>query len=391
MTMSTPTQGWFDDPQDASSQRWWDGHAWTEHVRPKDSWEQPSHVQSTTGWSQTDSQHSQTPYVSHPPAQAYPPNWYQDPQDPSFQRWWDGDAWTEHVQPNPQASQPWTPASRQGPADSGNPRFARPVGSSPRQAASYPNSYHTNPQPIIGQYSSPTSSKGNKTLVVIAALAAGIVGLIVFVLIAAAVLSSPDSSADDGSTSSADADPTQVSQSSEKVEIGPEGMRFLVDKTVLDKISSECYTFNKALDESLAISDSIVSSPDSGSPSVVDYIRSLEQVFYAYADTLDAVGQLQGEDYYGASVVYTFSDRQPTLDRMRKYATDMGSAREALAPVSTTKQADLALSKLGYKNREGFLKYLDEARSDLVSSMESDSVGMGFAASVIDGCRPLYE
>lgn len=40
--------------------------------------------------------------VTPPPAQTYPPGWYQDPQNPALQRWWDGHQWTSHTHP-PQA------------------------------------------------------------------------------------------------------------------------------------------------------------------------------------------------------------------------------------------------------------------------------------------------
>lgn len=32
--MSTTPAGWYPDPHDGRSMRWWDGHAWTEHVQP---------------------------------------------------------------------------------------------------------------------------------------------------------------------------------------------------------------------------------------------------------------------------------------------------------------------------------------------------------------------
>lgn len=34
--MATPTAGWYHDPTDSASWRWWDGGTWTGHVRPKD-------------------------------------------------------------------------------------------------------------------------------------------------------------------------------------------------------------------------------------------------------------------------------------------------------------------------------------------------------------------
>ncbi|MFT4028834.1 MAG: DUF2510 domain-containing protein [Protaetiibacter sp.] len=31
---NAPAAGWFPDPEDASSERWWSGHGWTDHTRP---------------------------------------------------------------------------------------------------------------------------------------------------------------------------------------------------------------------------------------------------------------------------------------------------------------------------------------------------------------------
>lgn len=43
-----------------------------------------------------------------------PPQWFPDPQNPAQMRYWDGAAWTAHVQPNPQAVQqePFVPVSQ---------------------------------------------------------------------------------------------------------------------------------------------------------------------------------------------------------------------------------------------------------------------------------------
>ncbi len=41
MTTSMPP-GWYDDPQDANGQRYWDGQAWTPHRQHKPPWPQPS-------------------------------------------------------------------------------------------------------------------------------------------------------------------------------------------------------------------------------------------------------------------------------------------------------------------------------------------------------------
>lgn len=44
------------------------------------------------------------PVTPQPAAHAGPPaGWYADQQNPAMQRWWDGQQWTGHTQPSPQA------------------------------------------------------------------------------------------------------------------------------------------------------------------------------------------------------------------------------------------------------------------------------------------------
>lgn len=81
--MTNPNNGWFDDPQDLALERWWDGSAWSVHVRPK----------FTT---------PPTPAASPAPAPAptVPAGWYGDPQVAGQLRYWDGATWTNHTTSN---------------------------------------------------------------------------------------------------------------------------------------------------------------------------------------------------------------------------------------------------------------------------------------------------
>jgi len=40
--MTAPAAGWYHDPADAGAWRWWDGSAWTDHVRPVEQAAQPA-------------------------------------------------------------------------------------------------------------------------------------------------------------------------------------------------------------------------------------------------------------------------------------------------------------------------------------------------------------
>lgn len=91
--MSTPAPGWYKDPGGSDGQRYWDGQAWTDELRPRDA--QPSRSHPTPPAQPTTA-------PAHPPAQPagpaeQPPGWYPDPWDPQQQRAWDGQRWTEHT------------------------------------------------------------------------------------------------------------------------------------------------------------------------------------------------------------------------------------------------------------------------------------------------------
>ncbi|MEJ3404785.1 DUF4041 domain-containing protein [Rathayibacter sp. YIM 133350] len=72
--------GWYENPEDPTTLRYWDGNQWTHQVRPKS-------------------------------ANATPAGWYPDRERPGGTRWWDGEKWTDertppHREPTPERSKP---------------------------------------------------------------------------------------------------------------------------------------------------------------------------------------------------------------------------------------------------------------------------------------------
>jgi hypothetical protein len=59
--VTLPPAGWYDDPNDGSVLRWWDGYDWATPTQPK--------------------------------APPVPSGWYEDPASPGTTRWWDGSEW----------------------------------------------------------------------------------------------------------------------------------------------------------------------------------------------------------------------------------------------------------------------------------------------------------
>jgi Protein of unknown function (DUF2510) len=83
---ANPPAGWYPDPANPGTQRYWDGQQWTEQSAPS----------------------------SSPSA-----GWYPDPANPGSQRYWDGQQWTEQRMPGlPQSAAP-TQDSAASPGDDG--------------------------------------------------------------------------------------------------------------------------------------------------------------------------------------------------------------------------------------------------------------------------------
>ena len=107
--MSTAEPGWY--PAEDGLVRYWDGNAWTEHTQPADPLKNEVSV--------VDAHVTVTETAVLTSEGDVPAGWY--PQDSGDLRYWDGSAWTEHVQAQAQAQAqaalpPQTPVSPSGSA-----------------------------------------------------------------------------------------------------------------------------------------------------------------------------------------------------------------------------------------------------------------------------------
>lgn len=84
--MTSPEAGWYADPDDARSDRWWDGARWSDARRPTVS-DEPSPG-------------ATTPTIEASPPMP-PPGWYPDPTPAVVERYWDGTSWTTEVRISP--------------------------------------------------------------------------------------------------------------------------------------------------------------------------------------------------------------------------------------------------------------------------------------------------
>ena len=96
-TANLPPAGWYEDPDDAALQRFWDGSRWTTSRMPRNEGvplegEQPRPLPQPRYASDVATPPTTPEGATGLPAAA----WYQDPENPSGMRYWDGAQWTEH-------------------------------------------------------------------------------------------------------------------------------------------------------------------------------------------------------------------------------------------------------------------------------------------------------
>jgi hypothetical protein len=97
--------GWYPDNQNPQMERWWDGNSWTEHTRvtPGEVSHAPQNVVgvdvSGVGLEEVGVREVRAGEVGveQTSAEGVTAGWYSDPWGASVYRWWDGSAWTEHV------------------------------------------------------------------------------------------------------------------------------------------------------------------------------------------------------------------------------------------------------------------------------------------------------
>jgi Protein of unknown function (DUF2510) len=99
-TATPPPAGWYEDPDDAALQRFWDGSRWTNSRMPRgegvplEGEELPPAPPSAFRYA---SDALDVPEAPPDGATGLPPAaWYADPENPTGMRYWDGAKWTEH-------------------------------------------------------------------------------------------------------------------------------------------------------------------------------------------------------------------------------------------------------------------------------------------------------
>jgi hypothetical protein len=95
-TANPPPAGWYEDPEDAALQRFWDGSRWTSSRMPRNEGVPLEGQEPAPPRYASDAPSAAPPAPAEPATGLPPAAWYADPENPAGMRYWDGAEWTEH-------------------------------------------------------------------------------------------------------------------------------------------------------------------------------------------------------------------------------------------------------------------------------------------------------
>jgi len=439
--MGNPGQGWYDDPQNPTLERWWDGSAWSEHVRARSA--VPPVV------------------VTPPPTAAVPAGWYDDPNVAGQLRYWDGIAWTEHTapqhvpspsptltppdttatpvwsQPAPShdaapAPQPWMPqswpdadasAAGNDPApwseDSQNwgqtsprafPQHSRTTPVRPTAAWSQLPGHVPHP-PKEATFAARLKGKEKKL-----ATAIGVVFALIFGL-QAGISEYREKSAENASSVPADYTPTSEDiaewtaeeedraarenakdsmVSGDRVTVAAsDGNVYEFDATYYDATSEACADALGAYALFLSAQDantgeSLKSREDIEKQSAE--LAALATLYEVHADLLAAIGELSnGSTVNGTALMMTFSKRAEKQEYFKQHAEKIAAVATGLAGASNEKEVRAVFKKHGFASGNAIADYLVETAEAWEDSFNDNSVGIGLTAQLVPACASFYD
>jgi len=444
--MPNPSQGWYEDPYDPNAERWWDGSAWSEHVRP---------------------------VVFSAPA--VPAGWYEDPHVAGQSRYWNGAAWTEHIArdvrqytddtapqrvpppPSPSfgpapsdaapAAPSWLPPSHtphtapvpqswvgadapqagegSAPDVQPNPQQtweqlrigafpdqSRPIPARPTEVwAQRPN--HVPHPPKEQTFVSRLKGKEKKlTLAVILAIS------LIFGL-QAGISEYREKRAEEAPSAQADGEQTSdeelediiaeaeddmaarngakiSSDSSERVSVAArdgnvyefDAIYYLATTTACmdasDTVQEYAATINQDADASLDSREEIKKESAS--------LAAQAAMYEAHADLLAAIGTLStGSTINGIPLTLNYSKRAELQEYFKQRSEKIAKIAEDLSTASNEKGARAVIKKHGFKSGGAFADYLRATVAAWGDSFENDSVGIAFTAELIPACASLYD
>lgn len=433
--MPNPSQGWYPDPHDPNAERWWDGSAWSEHVRPV------------------------------VPAPAVPAGWYDDPHVAGQLRYWDGIGWTDHTapqhvpSPSPTsfdparpidtpaapswsqhtyetptvpAPQPWVgadaPQVEEGSAPGGwshaqqpweqphtraFPEQSRPIPVRPTAVRAQRPNHVPHPPAEENTFASRLKGKEKKlTSAVILAIA------LIFGL-QAGVSEYREKRAERAPSAPADGEQTSDEALEEAIanaeddmaaRNGAEGSSDSSERVSVDARDGNTYEFDAiyylatltacvdAYDTTQEFAAVMTQDPDAsldGPEAIKKESASLAAqaaMYEAHADLLAAIGTLStGSTVNGIPLTMNYSKRAELQEYFKQSAEKLAKIAKDLSTASNEKGALAVIKKHGFKSGGAFADYLEETIAAWDDSFKSDSVGIAFTAELVPACKSLYD